>query len=114
MKASDFDLGNYLNAATAKAHVGKELHILTIESEIIRDQAKMVMSFRELGEKGLVVNKTNRTALADAFGDETDAWTGKSVQLRIGQVLFQGRMVPSIQVVPITERQDNMSKCKKK
>jgi hypothetical protein len=68
----------------------------------------MLMTFTT-SEKGLVVNKTNRTALVAAFGNETDDWNDQIVRLSIGQVLFQGRMVPSIVVHPVTETQSGVA-----
>ncbi len=32
-------------------------------------------------EKALLLNATNAKALADMFGDDTDAWTGKSFEM---------------------------------
>jgi hypothetical protein len=110
MKASDFDVGNYMNAQSAQdlGLVGKDLRIHTVKSETIRGALKMVMSFTT-AEKSLVVNKTNRTALVAAFGNETDEWNDRVVRLSIGQVLFQGRMVPSISVQPVTEVQGTIT-----
>jgi hypothetical protein len=115
MKASEFDVGNYLNAQTAQdlGLVGKDLRIHTVTRETIRGMVKMVMSFTT-AEKTLVVNKTNRTALVAAFGGETDDWNDHLVRLQIGQVLFQGRTVPSIVVMPVTETQTGIDEAGKK
>jgi hypothetical protein len=109
MKASEFDVGNYLNAQTAQdlGLIGKDLRIHTVHRETIRGIVKMVMSFTT-ADKALVVNKSNRTALVEAYGGETDDWNDRVVRLQIGQVLFQGRMVPSIVVVPVTVQQAKM------
>jgi len=106
MKASEFDVGNYLNAQNAQDLnlIGKDLRIHTVGRETIRGIVKMLMTFTT-AEKGLVVNKTNRAALVAAYGNETDEWNDRMVRLQIGQVLFQGRMVPSIVVQPVTETQ---------
>lgn len=106
MKASEFDVGNYLNAQNAQDLnlIGKDLRIHTVKPETIRGVVKMLMTFTT-AEKGLVVNKTNRAALVAAYGNETDEWNDRVVRLHIGQVLFQGRMVPSIVVQPVTETQ---------
>lgn len=49
-------------------------------------------------DKGLVLNKTNGTALAEIYGDETDDWAGKRIVLTVGKALFEGKKVDSIMV----------------
>jgi len=109
MKATYFDVGNYLNSQTVidLNLVGKPLIIGSIVAEEIREVTKMVMSFPGV-DRSLVVNKSNRTALVDAFGNETDDWIGKSIRLHVGKVLFQGALVPSIAVEAITEVQASL------
>ncbi len=49
-------------------------------------------------DKGLVLNKTNAAVIVNSYGDESDHWTGKPIQLFSAQVSFQGRMVDAIRV----------------
>ena len=49
-------------------------------------------------QKGLVLNKTNAEAIAYVYGDETDAWLGKPVEIFTMMVSFQGRMTPGIRI----------------
>jgi hypothetical protein len=49
-------------------------------------------------QKGLVLNKTNWGTLAEAYGDESDEWSGKQIVLYQAMVSFQGKMVPAIRV----------------
>lgn len=51
-------------------------------------------------ERGLVLNKTNSTNIADAYGPETEGWQGCQVTLFPAWVDFQGRSVQSIRVRP--------------
>lgn len=69
-----------------------------IEALGTEQEEKPVVRFRET-PKGLVVNKTNAAILGELFGDDTDAWLGKRVALRVERVSFQGRRVDSIRVV---------------
>lgn len=46
----------------------------------------------------LVLNKTNAVCLAEWFGDSTEQWTGRQVELYATQTHFGGRMVPCIRV----------------
>jgi hypothetical protein len=50
--------------------------------------------------KKVVLNKTNSTMLASVYGDNTDHWTGKPVELWAENVMFQGKLVPGIKVAP--------------
>lgn len=47
------------------------------------------------------MNKTNCNALAFKFGDDTDGWIGKSVQLFSEPVYFQGKTTDGLRVRPM-------------
>lgn len=49
-------------------------------------------------EKGVILNKTNATNVSEAYGPDTDEWTGKKVVLYTAYVDFQGRSVESIRI----------------
>jgi len=49
-------------------------------------------------EAGLVLNKTNATAIAEDYGDDTEAWVGRGVELFVQKVAFQGKLMPAIRV----------------
>lgn len=48
--------------------------------------------------QSLVLNKTNAFCLAEWFGDNTDGWLNRQVELYSTQTSFSGRMVPAIRV----------------
>jgi hypothetical protein len=48
--------------------------------------------------QSLVLNKTNAFCLAEWFGDDTNGWTNRQVELFSTQTSFSGRMVPAIRV----------------
>jgi hypothetical protein len=50
----------------------------------------------------LSLNATNMRILARAWGTETDAWTGKEVELYVGQTEFQGQKRDSVLVRAIS------------
>src|SRR5215472_6859054 len=52
----------------------------------------------EKTEKRLLANITNARTIAKAFGDETDAWIGKTVILFVQMVDFKGDSVEAIRV----------------
>lgn len=102
MLASDFDVGVYLNSATAGLLVGKDLVIYEVKSEEVRDKKKMVIGFESV-DKTLIVNKTNRMVMIEAFGDETDNWIGTTVRIEITKRMYQGKPLPGILLVPNKE-----------
>jgi hypothetical protein len=112
MKSSDFETSNYLNAKSAGQFNGKTLTIYEVKSEQVRDIRKMVIGFEGV-EKALIVNKTNRVILSDAFGDETNDWIGRSVVLHLATVMFEGQKTLSISLEPITAAKTSAARVKK-
>ena len=49
-------------------------------------------------KKSLVLNKTNASTLVSAFGDDTDAWSGRTVELFTVPVNFNGRTYDGVRV----------------
>lgn len=58
---------------------------------------KLIVWFREL-DKGLVLNKTNATTIANLYGPETDDWAGKRITLFWAVTEYQGKPCDSIRV----------------
>ena len=99
---SDYDKGQYLNAAGLQK-LDPPLRVTTksITEEQIRDPKsgqqvpKLVARFNELGdEQGLILNKTNLRAFRVKYGDEISAAINKPVIL----CLDQTAMGPGIRV----------------
>lgn len=60
-------------------------------------QKKLVMYF--VGKaKGMVLNSTNGDVLLAAFGDETDNWAGRAIEIRPDTTRFQGQVVPCMRI----------------
>lgn len=49
-------------------------------------------------DKGVVLNKTNATTIGDAYGDDTDDWSGQPIVLFEAMVAFQGKTVKAIRM----------------
>lgn len=49
-------------------------------------------------EKGMVLNKTNANTVAKAYGNETDDWQGKPVQIVSTETEFGGEMVACLRL----------------
>ena len=91
---------NYLKAADLK---GSQVRVTIdkVDLEILgqgaQAQQRPVIYF--LGkDKGLVANKTNMSAIATVYGDETDDWHGAEIVLFETMVDFQGKTTPAIRV----------------
>ena len=78
-----------------------ESQVFTITgAEIVKfdDGNKVLVHFRE-SDKGFVASKTKANVIAQVLGsDDTDDWIGRRITLFCTQVLYQGKMVDSIQV----------------
>lgn len=97
MKGSAVFPGKYLRADDLG---GKEpvVTISHIKVETLGEDSKPVIYF-EGKERGLVLNKTNWSALVDVTGEEdSDDWEGKRVKLVVRKVEFQGKRVPAIRI----------------
>lgn len=51
-------------------------------------------------QKGLALNKTNGEQVAAMYGDDTDHWQGKQIELFTQKVPFNGQMVDAIRIAP--------------
>lgn len=88
--------GKYLAAADLKG-VAVSVIMQHVTMEKIRDDARPVLYFQGK-EKGLVLNKTNATTIAQAYGGEMDHWGSKSIELFPAETDFQGKRVACIRV----------------
>jgi len=75
--------------------------ILEVTEETVGQGAdkktKLVVWFKGQ-EKGLILNKTNGSILAEIYGDETDDWKNKRVVLMTQKVEYQGKRVDGIRI----------------
>ena len=105
MKMTDLYPSNYLKAddlanRTVRATVAK------LDLEEIGQDKTLKPILRFVGkDKGLVLNKTNAALIASVYGDDSDAWIGKPIELYPAQVSFQGKIVTAIRVsVPMAKK----------
>jgi hypothetical protein len=61
------------------------------------NESKLVLGFVNQS-KSLVINRTNYDSIADLYGDETDAWTGKKIQLYPDKANVGGKSVAAVRV----------------
>jgi hypothetical protein len=99
MNINDLYPSKYIKADDIQ---GQQVQV-TIQSvnieEIADKEHKPVMRF--IGkEKGMVLNKTNGMACAAIWGDESTAWQGQRATLLAAPVMFQGKQVMGLQLLP--------------
>ena len=97
MKLAALYPGTYLKASDIKGHVVRVV-IDRVEVEDLGGETKPVLYFTGK-DKGMVLNKTNATTIAEVYGDEdTETWEGKLVELYVARVDFQGKRVDGLRV----------------
>lgn len=98
MKVSDAFPSKYLKAED----IGKRRVVVTIDRVDMEDfdDGKKLIIFFQGKQKGMVLNKTNASNIAYLYGDETNGWPGKNVELFTMLVEFQGRQVPALRISP--------------
>ena len=100
MKINQAFPSKYIKAADL---AGKEftLTIAKVQIEDVGGQGneedRPVMYFAGRS-KGMVLNRTNATAIAHRYGDDTDNWTNKEIIVYPDTVMFQGKMVDCVRV----------------
>jgi hypothetical protein len=77
--------------------------IASVEQKAFDDGNKLVISF-ENARKKLIANKTNSARIAQLYGDETDHWVGREINLRAEMVDFKGKPTMAVRVQPPPNR----------
>lgn len=96
MKVGALFPSNYIKAADLQDRQ-VQVTIDRVVMEDIGSDHKPVVYFRGK-EKGLVLNKTNTSVIAQGYGDDTDDWTDAEVILYPSTTDFQGKVVECIRV----------------
>lgn len=99
MRISEAFPSQYLKAVDLKKQTVR-VSIDRVAMEDIGSENKPILYFKGK-DKGLVLNKTNSNSLVYLFGDETDDWRGREVELFPMLVDFQGRQVEAIRLRPV-------------
>jgi hypothetical protein len=110
-RVSEIYAGQYLNASELLP-LGKRHPALIhdVREELVGQDrtARIVISLTSRAGRAwprdLVCNKGNATILANAYGDNTDEWIGKGVELFAETVQYQGKPVPGIRLMPVAQK----------
>lgn len=73
------------------------MNMARVELAKIGDDEKPILYFQG-ADKGLALNKTNAGTISDLYGDETDNWFGRPIEVFPDQTDFQGKRVACIRV----------------
>lgn len=98
MRITEAFPSQYLKAADLQKRTIRVV-IDRVAMEDIGSDNKPILYFRGK-DKGLVLNKTNANNIVYLFGEETDTWAGREIELFPTLVDFQGRQVEAIRVRP--------------
>jgi hypothetical protein len=108
MKLTEMFPSNLLKAADV-TDAGGEMQ-LTIKNVEMKEfdgdngikERKPIVHFD--GDKQMVLNKTNGTALGEMLGNDTDLWIGKAITLIVQQVDFAGKSTPAIRIKNLNKK----------
>jgi hypothetical protein len=79
--------------------------VMAVVMEEVGDKEfKPVMRFMGK-DKGMVLNKTNALNCASTWGDDTNLWQGKHATLMAQPVMFQGKQVMGLTILPKVAQQ---------
>lgn len=96
MNINDAFPGKYFKAADVAEP--KTLTITGVGMEQLQDGTQKPAVYFQESQQAFVLNKTNANFMSQAFGAQTEGWTGKQVVLYKDQAAFQGRMVDCVRV----------------
>lgn len=100
MNVNDAFPSKYLRAEDLKdREVAVIIDHVTMEEIGQEKQMKPAIYFRGK-QKGVILNKTNATNIATAYGSDMDNWSGQSVILFPAWVDMQGKTVQAIRIRP--------------
>ena len=95
-KWSDQVQSDYLKASDLNGHSVK-VTIARTEFGKIGSDEKWIVFFAGK-QRGLALNKTNGSVLAEAFGDEMDNWVGREIEIYPDKTQYEGRLVACLRV----------------
>ena len=104
MKISDLLQSNWLRKEDlADPVAGEVFTIRRITEELVGadQQSKWALHWRERDVQPMLLNKTNLRLLASIYGDETDQWVGKEVEVYFDpSVSYGSQIVGGLRVRP--------------
>lgn len=103
MDVSNFMGGNWLTHMDLP-QPNQVWHIRGVSQQMVGTDQKICVAFNE-HQKQLGLNKTNLRAIASAYGTDSNAWIGKSLEVFRDRTLFQGQQRDCVRVRPVMQQQ---------
>lgn len=103
MRVDQIYPNTYLSASDIGNHKLQAV-ICEVGLVVLDGEQKLALSF-EGKQKLMVLNRSNASAMAEVFGQETDGWLGKSVELYTIRTEFKGRPVDGLRLRPLPPEQ---------
>lgn len=103
MKMSEMYPSNYVSKEDAAQPITATIRTVS-RQEINADGGKKMKTIITFGGnvKPMILNRGNAETLAMAYGDDSDAWVGKTVEIYVDpNVQFQGKRIGGLRVRPI-------------
>lgn len=97
MKISEAFPSKYVSAAELQGQDVTVAMSHVVMEEVDDNEPRPVLYFQGMS-KGLVLNRTNATTIADMYGDDTDGWAGRPITVFPTQTEFRGKQVACIRV----------------
>ncbi len=66
-------------------------------------RAVMTLTFEELGEKALYLNKSDAETLVEKFGKDADKWKGQTVPIEKVNSTYNNKTYPKVHIVPAAD-----------
>jgi arabinogalactan endo-1,4-beta-galactosidase len=96
MRISSAFPSDYLKAADLQGRA-VTVTMSHVDMREVGGEPKPILYFQGK-EKGMVLNKTNASKIAEMFGDDTDDWAGGEIILYEAMVDYQGKTVAALRV----------------
>jgi hypothetical protein len=103
--------GNFLNAADLGPLGQRRTAIIhAVAMEEIGEKRQKILILDLVSPSGtawpkrVTTNKTNATQLGAAYGADAEHWVGKSVEIWAELVMYQGKLVPGVKMLPALAR----------
>lgn len=104
MKMDAMFPSKYISAADLQGKQAK-VTIQKVTMEQLEEATEKPILYFKDRQKAMVLNRTNASTIAEAFGPDTDDWLGRDIVLGTAKVSFQGRLVDAVRVsIPEHER----------
>ena len=101
MNVNDLFPSKYLSAADLQGQEFRltiqDIYLGTLDNDEGGQQQKPVVRFAN-AKKEMVLNKTNASAIAASYGDDTAGWVGRDIILFSMMVDFKGRQMAGLRV----------------